>query len=91
MARPSRPPIPRPKGMQQRAPPAVTGSASFAEREKRERSILEGAATSSPSSEAPAHPDTRKSPTAELGFGLGDGEREACGVFPDQGRLLGGR
>lgn len=49
------------------------GSRSFAEKEKRERSILEGEGPSSPSSEAPARPDTRKSPAAELGLGRRDG------------------
>lgn len=41
---------------------AVMGFPSFAEKEKRERSILEAEGTSSPGSEAPARPVTREPP-----------------------------
>lgn len=57
-----------PKDLWGTPPQAVMESPRFAEKEKRER--LEGEGTSSRSSEAPAHPDTCKSPTAGLCFRL---------------------
>lgn len=67
------------------------GSPSFAEKEKRERSILEGEGVSSPNSAASACPDACKSPTAKVFFSLGDGKQpNVCGVFPWLGIFLGG-
>lgn len=78
-----------PKSLQGSVLRAVMGSPPFAEKEKRERSMLEGEGPSSPSSEAAAHPDARKSPPAELGLGLGNSPRAAGLPLPGAGSWQG--
>lgn len=71
---------------------AVIGSPSFSEKEKRERSVLEGEGSSSPNLDAHACPDTRKSPAAEIFFSLGDGGirllSNVCGFFPGRASMI---
>lgn len=72
--------------------PAVIGSPSFSEKEKRERSVLEGEGLSSPNLDAHACPDTRKSPAAEICLSLGDGAirllPNVCGYFPGRALII---